>query len=186
MKGKTGKKEAKHAEIKIEMKYALLSVLAGLLYYAADYLKYPNSYSLVIMLIFLICLMKSFKKAEGIKPVIYLMVFSAVILPLTLFSASMPLAYHIALLLLNLSLFMLIIYGLRKFRTWGFYLAVLTIAFSLFNLLYSVIAIISQYFTPTLSMAIFILRNAVTCILFALMLVYLFRFKGHFKAKARK
>ena len=176
-------KPVKKEEGKIEIrgKFILLVLLAAIINYAAYYLKFPNSYGVVLGILFLILLFRNFKKLSGIEVIIYLFILNALTLPLTVFTLGANLASRIIMFVFNIALINFVVSGLRSMKKWGFYLTLASLALSIVVLLRNLLAYIPLLSKITLPL---ILSSANTLVSFALLVcifVYIIRAKRYFK-----
>jgi len=167
-------------KVKLEWKYVGLSVLAGLLYYLAYYLKFPNSYSAVVSLVLLFLLLKNFKSLNAVSIIIYSTIISAVILPMTVFLMPLSLTYQLIVLFVNLLLILVVSWGLYKTRRWAIILAIIVNLVSAYTLTYSAVLIFKQV-AFNIYLALFLLRNALSLIVVLAVIVYLLSSWNKFK-----
>ena len=140
MASRSKTKKEKNEEIKIEFKYVLLTFVAALMGYIADFFRFPNSWTFALTLGFLILLIVNFNKRNGISILIYFMIWNALVLPLFIFSMKVALVSQILFLVINLVAYYLIISGLRRLKKWGFYLTIIVFALSLVNIIFALIS----------------------------------------------
>jgi len=117
-------------EVKIESKLVILSVLAGILGYFGFL---ALTYNLLIQAIFFLLLIRNFKKIQGMSIFIYYMIFNMVSMPLLLASMNPEISSLIVTLTINVILILLIIAGIKKLKSWGFYLTIIILVFALIN-----------------------------------------------------
>jgi hypothetical protein len=170
----------KEEKIKLESKYLILTILAGLLYYLAYFLKFPNSYLILISIIVLIALFKNFNVISGIKALICLFIFNAITLPLVIIISQFNLIIQIIMFAVNVSLICLMIYGLKNLKKWAFYLALAVLILSCFNLISLFVLVLSQPFILTLSYVLFVVKNALSLLLLVFSFVYIIKSKKYF------
>ena len=172
------KKRAK--EFTLKKKYVLWSLAAGLLYYLAHYFNFPNSYGLAVSLTFLILLLKNFKTIKGNAIILYSMIVSAVIIPMTIGLVPYQLSLKLGLIAFNLLFIFVIGFGLFKLKKWAIVLAILVNLLSSYQLVYSVVPVLAS--VPfNIYVLLFMLRNA-TSLLFSFgVIVYLLIFWKKFK-----
>jgi len=130
-------KEKRGKEVSLDYRLILLSIGAGLLYYAAYYFKVPNSYTILLLLAFLIPLMKRFTSQEGMKPLIYMLIYTAVYSPLMVLVIPISIYFQLGLICFNWAILLMAISGFKQMRYWGMYvgsLALMTSAVTLMQI----------------------------------------------------
>jgi len=172
--------EKRGQNLKLEKKYVFLSLLAGALYYAAYHLNVPNSYSLLVSLIFLTVFIKNFNKVEAVSIIIYFMIFTAAILPKTVYLLSGSMGYKLGMLALNLLILALVSYGVYNVRKWGSVLTILVSLLSSYLIATTVISVVTQK-AFSASILLFILRNVSSVLMSFAIIVFLLTFWKKFK-----
>ena len=176
-------KPVKKEEWKIEIKgkFILLVLLAAIINYAAYYLKFPNSYGVVLGILFLILLFRNFKKLSGIEVVIYLFILNALTLPLTVFTLGANLASKIIIFVFNIALINFVVSGLRSMKKWGFYLTLVSSVISIVMLFRNLLAYIPLLSKITLPLVVSSANTLVSFALLVCIFVYIIRAKRYFK-----
>ena len=175
------KKEAKSGKaLMLDFRYILLSVAAGLIYYVAYYFRFPNSFSIIVTLAFLAALIKGFKKVDGVKAIMYMMIYMAVIMPLLILIIPISFYFQIGLIALNWAILLLVITGLKELKMWGFYLTQFALMFSMVNVLAVFELLITQPPIMNIFSILFISRNVLTFAFLAVSFIYLVRSVKHF------
>lgn len=175
------KKEAKSAKgLMLDFRYILLSVAAGLVYYVAYYFKFPNSFNIIVTLVLLAALIKGFKKVDGVKAIMYMMIYMAVIMPLLILIIPISFYFQIGLIALNWAILLMVITGLKELRIWGFSLAQFVLMFSVVNVLAVFELLITQPPAMNIFSILFISRNVITFAFLVVSFIYLIRSVKHF------
>ena len=170
-------------ELKIENKYVYLSFAVGILYYLAYYLKFPNSYSAIVSFALLTLLIKNFKKIDGLKIVICSLIISLITLASSLTIGSYPLMTWLTIFLLNLMILLLMVFGLKGFKKWAFYLSVIMLALGVISVFGTIVNYDAQYFIWTIQNVIFNLK-VIASISFSLAaIIFLMKFRKAFSFK---
>lgn len=166
-------------EVKLEAKYIILTLIAAAISYLAYYLRFPNSWSVFLMLVFSIILLKNFNSIRGVNVVIYMIIFTALILPLNIFVLNVSIGYKITAFIINLIIINFVANGLKRLRKWGLYLSIIVFALSLINIAVSIFLLVSR-FISTLSYYAS-LASLVSSLAFSLLSIcYLIKSKGYF------
>ena len=166
--------------MKLERKYLLISVAAGLLYYLAYFLKIPNSYSLIVSLMLLILLLKNFKTIKGTAIILYSMIISAVLIPMTIWLMPYSIYSRLGIIAFNFLIVFAIGFGLFKLKRWAMVLAIVANLLSAYQLVYSVIPVMATV-SFNVYVLLFILRNAASLLMTFAVIVYLLTFWKDFK-----
>jgi hypothetical protein len=177
---KARKTRAKNKEVRIESGYIIFSLIAAIAGYLSYYLKFPNSYSLLLMLVFSIALLNNFNSRKGISVLIYSLIVNALLLPLNLFALPISTLLQLVFLLINLLLLAVVLIGLKRLRKWGFYLAALVYIFSLLNALFSLFMSLNGV-AFALPGCIAVCSILLSNVFLVLAIVYLIKSRGYFK-----
>ena len=167
-------------ELKLENKYIYLAFAAGLLYYAAYYLKFPNSYSAIISLFMVSFLAMGFKKTDGLKVIICSLIISLMTLASSAFSTSLPITYQMMVFSINLVILLLMIFGLKSLRKWGYYLSIAIFSVSIINLILVLVGYNMTYFSWSIQGIAMNLKNVLSLAFAAASITFLIRFRKSF------
>jgi len=176
-------KEEKQLEvnIKTEAEFIVASVILGILYYVAYFLKFPNTYTIFVYVIFLAALIKDFNNEKGIDVLIYLIMFSIIILPLMTFIQGNINIYLISSFVIAMTALVFAIIGLRNMRKFGFYLTIILFGFSLISTIYLMIPFFKAFNGFSTAFLIQLIRNLSSIALLVLSITYLTKSRGYFK-----
>jgi len=167
-------------ELKFEDKWVYLSLAIGALYYVAYYFKFPNSYSTVVSFVMLTLLIRNFKKIEGLKVIIYSLIISIMTLAISMIGYQSIMA-SLVMLSLNLAVFLLMIFGLKGLRKWGFYLSIVMFIIGFVAIFSNIIGYDVQYFSWTAPNIVYNL-NMISSLAFSMTSTYfLIKFRKSFK-----
>lgn len=169
--------------LKLENKYIYLSFAAGLIYYLASYFKFPNSYGAVVSFILLTLLIMNFKKIDGLKIIICSLIISLITLAPSLNEGTASLFVRVIILLLNLLIIILMIFGLKDLKKWGFYLSIIFIVLGAIAVLINLIFYDATYFGWDLPNVIFNLKMIASLSFSVASLTFLIRFRKVFSSK---
>lgn len=178
-KRKTNTKSEK-TSIKIEPKYIMLVFIAAAITYFSYYLRFPNSWSIFISLVFLVLLLKNFYTRNGIIVLLCAMLLDALVLPIVVNSTAINLEYRIAVFAINLIIFVVVATGLYKMKKWGFYAGIIVFALAALSSLFSSMQILKQL-VFTLSGILFFANNLFAFILQIAALAYIIKSKRYFQ-----
>ena len=164
-------------KVVLELKFIILSVLAGLLYYAAYLLNIPNSYALIISLVFIVSLIKKIGSISGINILIYILIFSMITIFSELFTSSS--AYTIASIVIDLLIMGILIFGLINLRKWALYFSLVVIAISAVVSIIGLVYLLS-IMPLTIPAVIFTLGSISSIVLQICALAYILRSRKYF------
>jgi predicted neutral ceramidase superfamily lipid hydrolase len=166
-------------KIKLNLIYIILSILGGLLAYLAYSLKFPNTFNAIISIIFLVALIKNYKKISGINVLIYMLIMNAVITPLSAVLFPLNLIAQIIIFAINLIFIVALIIGLKSLKIWACYLALIAFILSAVNNIMALITSIPGVVFPA---SILFILQIVLAVAFALTaFVYLIKSRKYFK-----
>jgi len=176
-------KEEKQLERKIgsEAEFIVASVILGILYYVAYFLKFPNTYMILVYAIFLTALIKDFNNEKGIDVLVYVIMFSIIVMPLLTFVQGNVTIYLASSFVISMTALVFAIIGLRNMKKFGFYLTIILFGLSLVNTAYFMIPFFKNFtsFSPTF--LIQLIRNLGSIALLVLSIIYLIKSRGYFK-----
>jgi hypothetical protein len=175
--------------LKYNFKYVLLTLAASVISYVSvlnPYIKFPHVWTTILILGFLVLLLKNFKRIEGIKVLVYYVTWNLFILP-TVFVGitglnkiiSAQIIFIFITLMINLILFLFMIYGLMKLKKWGLYFSLVVLALFIVNTGIGLFVGSLNIF-PSLSENSFIIRNIVHLVFLILGFVYLIKVRKYF------
>jgi len=181
MKKRQNKKRGKEKVIAIKSRFIILTILAAVLSYIAYYLRFPNSFGIILGTIFLVLLLKNFKKINGVEVMIYLFIFNALLLPLAIFTLDIGLGYNIFFFVINLTLIALVVSGLKSLKKWGFYMTLLAIVLSAVSLLKAFPSYIPFLKDITIPLILSMANDLISFALMISMLVYIVKSYKYFR-----
>jgi hypothetical protein len=170
--------------IHISFTHVILVVVAALLSYIALFLKYPNTWSMILNLLLIGLLVYYLKSENGVIVIILAMLLSILTLPITIISMQVPLLYQIMIFAINAILMILIIFGLKHLTKWGYYLSIAVFAISILSLVATTLTIMSTTGWSGFSVTV-LFRQATMIIFYILAVVYLILAHKIFHPKKR-
>lgn len=158
----------------------IFTVIAAAMSYLAYYLRFPNSWTVLLMLVLSLALLKNFSSLRGVNVIIYSIIVTALLLPLNIFVLNVTLAYKIAAFIINLIIIIFVANGLRQMRKWGFYLTIIVFAFSLINIVMPIFSLLSK-FDLTLPYSMTLANLIFSAAFSVLSLAYLIKSRKYFR-----
>ncbi len=147
------------------------------LMYTAYFYNFPNLLYGLITLGFSIMLIKNFKTLKGFELLFYYLILGLLVLPLVFLNY--PPKYFAMLLGGNILVYLLMIYGLMKFKKWGFWLNLIILILSLANLAFVLSINLKLFFDNTTGIIIFA-KNIMVILFSVLSVAYLIKHRKTF------
>lgn len=145
----TKREKVRSKGMKINFWYLILVVLASVLTYIAQYLKFPNTWTIIFVLAFIVLILKNFNKKKGIDVLVYFLMWNVLTLPLILlFMSFISSPLNWVYMIVNMLVNFLMITGLMINKKWGLWLSVVVFDLSIFVILSSLFLIPTNYFNP--------------------------------------
>lgn len=178
----TKREKVRSKGMKINFWYLILVVLASVLTYIAQYLKFPNTWTIIFVLAFIVLILKNFNKKKGIDVLVYFLMWNVLTLPLILlFMSFISSPLNWVYMIVNMLVNFLMITGLMINKKWGLWLSVVVFDLSIFVILSSLFLIPTNYFNPITIYAILALgRTLILLVFMILSVVYLIKARKYF------
>jgi hypothetical protein len=161
-------------EIRIQPKQLIATVVLAGMTYISYFLNFPNSWSVIVFLGFLISLIINYKNSGGIEIILHFVLWNLLTVPLFMLTTNNDLVRQLLILAISMLAYSFIVIGLSKLKRWGqiltivlFSLSVLIVAFAAYVLLLAIIK------TPSINYVIITVKNILLLALLVCSVTYL-------------